>query len=123
MPPHIVVDRNIYLYLFLVFLLIMTGSGVRSSWAASIVGDLPPPRSSTTTQQPPGEVYTHKNADDQDIISMPQFAGRYKPDKYIEWEFEINAIFISHDFSEHKKVKTAISTLTDFASIWWNQYR
>ena len=62
----------------------MTASGVRSSWAASIVGDLPPPRSSTTTQQPPREVHTHTNAADHDIISMPPFAGRYNPDIYIE---------------------------------------
>ena len=100
----------------------MTASGVRSSWAASIVGDLPPPRSSTTTQQPPREVHTHTNAADHDIISMPPFAGRYNPDIYIEWEFEINAMFVSHDFSEGKKVKDATSTFIGFASIWWNEY-
>ena len=97
----------------------MAGSGVRSSWVVSIVGDLPPP---TKKQQPSQEVTTHNKAHDQVILSMPPFAGRYKPDKYIEWEFEINAIFVAHDFSEHNKVKTAISTFTGFASIWWNEY-
>ena len=97
----------------------MTASGVRSSWVASIVGDLPPP---TNKQEPSREVQTHKTAHDQVIVFMPPFAGRYKPDKYIEWEFELNAIFVTHNFSECEKVKTAISTFTDFASIWWNEY-
>ena len=97
----------------------MTRSGVRSSWVASIVGDLPPP---TNKQEPSREVKMHKNAHDQVIVSMPPFAGCYKPDKYIEWEFEINAIFVAHDFSERNKVKTAISTFTGIASIWWNEY-
>src|SRR3954463_16548666 len=97
----------------------MAGSGVRSSWAASIVGDLP---TATTTQQPLQKVNTHKHAHDQVIVSIPSFHGRLRPDLYIEWEFEINDIFVSHNFSEHKKVKTAISAFTGFASIWWNEY-
>jgi hypothetical protein len=97
----------------------MAGSGVRSSWAASIVGDFPPP---TTTQQSLQKVNTHKHAHDQVIVSIPHFHGRLRPDLYIEWEFEINDIFVSHNFLEHKKVKTAISAFKDFASIWWNEY-
>src|SRR3954468_24633618 len=97
----------------------MAGSGVRSSWAASIVGDLPPP---TTTQQSLQKVNTHKHAHDQVIVSIPHFHGRLRSDLYIEWEFEINDIFVSHNFLEHKKVKTAISAFKDFASIWWNEY-
>ena len=93
----------------------MAGSGVRSSWSSSIVGDVPPP---IKPRRPPREVQAH----DQVTVSMPPFNGRYKPDLYIEWEFELNAIFVSHKFSERKKIKTAISTFTDFASIWWNDY-
>src|SRR3954465_15904556 len=96
----------------------MASSGVRSSWAASIVGDIPPP---TTTQQSLEKVNTHKHAHDQVIVSIPPFHGRLVGFLYIEWEFEINDIFVSNNFLEHKKVKTAISVVKDFASIWSNE--
>lgn len=50
------------------------------------------------------------------------FAGRSRPDLYIEWESAINEIFVSHNFSEHKKVLLAIDTFTAFAPLWWNEY-
>src|SRR3954469_6609376 len=53
---------------------------------------------------------------------MPPFNGRFKPDLYIEWEFEINVIFASHDFSERKKVKLAVSSFTSFATVWWSEH-
>ena len=114
----------------------MADCGVRTSWAPTIDGKsddlekridtkfnevlarLPPP----PTQQPSREVHISTHALDQVILSMPPFAGRHKPDLYIEWEIELNAIFVSHNFSEHKKVKSAISTFIDFAVIWWNEY-
>ena len=58
----------------------MAGSGVRTSWASTIVGDLPPP---TTMQQPRMEVKSCNKAHDQVFISMPPFTGRYNPDLYI----------------------------------------
>ena len=93
----------------------MAGSGVRISWASTIVGDEPP---SSKPQQPPREV----KIQDQVNISVPPFNGRYNPALYIEWEFELNSIFLSHKFSEREKVKTAVSTFTDFASSWWSEY-
>jgi hypothetical protein len=93
----------------------MAGSGGRISWASAIVGDVPPP---SKTQQRPREVPTY----DQVIASIPPFNGHYNPGFYIEWEFEINDIFVSHNFSERKKIQTIISAFTDFASIWWNEY-
>jgi hypothetical protein len=93
----------------------MAGSGLWISWALTIVGDVPP---HSKVQHRPREVQTH----DQVIVSMPPFNGHYNPSFYIEWEFEINDIFISHNFSERKKVKAAISTFTGFASMWWNEY-
>jgi hypothetical protein len=93
----------------------MAGSRVRSSWVASIIGDVPPP---SKIQQRPREVPAH----DHVIVSMPPFNGRYNPGFYIEWEFEINDIFVSHHFSERKKIQTTISKFTDFASMWWSEY-
>ena len=85
--------------------------------ASSLVGDEPTP---TTREQPPRKVKT--GAHDQVTVSMPTFEGHYKPELYIEWECEIDNIFFSHNFSEHKKVKFAIGTFTGLASIWWNEY-
>ena len=97
----------------------MAGCGVRISWASSIVEE---ELAVTARDQPPRDVQTRTHVHDQVTVSMPTFEGRYKPDLYIEWEFEINDIFISHNFSEHKKVKFAIGTFTGLASIWWNEY-
>lgn len=93
----------------------MVASGVRISWASTIVSDVQPPNK---LQQRPRKVKTH----DQVTVSMPPFHGRYDPAFYIEWEFEINDIFVSHNFSERKRIQTAITTFTDFASLWWNEY-
>ena len=93
----------------------MAGSGVRISWASTIVEDEPP---ASKPQQPPREAKAQHHV----IICLPPFNGRYNPALYIEWEFELNDIFVSHNFSERKKIKSAISALTDFASIWWDDY-
>jgi hypothetical protein len=63
----------------------MIGSRVTTSWASSIVGDSPPPRHA---RRPPREA----KAQDQVTIYMPRFIGRSKPELYIDWEYELNAI-------------------------------
>ena len=75
----------------------MVGSGVVNSWASSVVGDLPSPKK---IQQPSQEEQQHQNAHEVNV-SMPPFTSRFRPDLYIEWEYEINAIFASHTFDEH----------------------
>ncbi|XP_044374965.1 uncharacterized protein [Triticum aestivum] len=95
----------------------MTGSKV--SWASSIVGEMSPPQK---IQPPSQEVQRHQNAHNQVLVSMPPFHGRFKPDLYMEWEFEINAIFASHYFSEHEKFKVAVGTFTGFATVWWSEH-
>jgi hypothetical protein len=93
----------------------MAGSRGRISWASTIVGDVP---QSSKVQQRQREVKT----DDQVTVSMPLFNGHYNLGFYIDWECEINAIFDSHNFTQHKKVKIAISKFIDLVSIWWNGY-
>ena len=53
---------------------------------------------------------------------MPPFHGRFKPDLYIEWEFNINNIFASHGFDERKKIKVAVGSFTGYALVWWSEY-
>ena len=60
----------------------MAGSGVRSSWASSVLGDESTP---TTREQPRRKVHTRTHVHDQVTVSIPTFEGRYKPDLYIEW--------------------------------------
>ena len=93
----------------------MTGSRVVSSWASSIVGDVPPQQSLRELQRDP-------NAHDQVNVSIPPYNGRFRPALYIEWEFEINDIFSSHNFAEHAKVKIAVCSFTGYASVWWSEY-
>ena len=97
----------------------MAGSGVVSSWASSIMVDLPPPKK---IQQPSQEEQKNQNAHNQVNVFMPVFIGHFKPDLYIEWEYEINAIFASRNFYEHGKFQTAVSTFSNFALVWWSEY-
>ena len=94
----------------------MEGSGVVSSWASSIVGDLPSPKK---IQQPSQEEQQHQNAHNQVNVSMPPFSDCFRPDLYIAWEFHINNIFSSHNFADCKKVKVAVGSFTGYASVWW----
>ena len=96
----------------------MTGSIV-NSWASSIVGDVPPPQ---RIQPPSQEVQRHQNTHKQVLVAMPSFNYRFKPDLYIEWEFEINAIFAFHNFDERGKFQAAVSTFSSFALVWWSEY-
>ena len=90
-------------------------AGSRVSWASSIMGDVPSPQK---IQPPSQEVQRHQNAHNQVLVSMPPCHGHFKPDLYIEREFEINAIFASHNFFVHEKVKVMVGTITGYATIW-----
>lgn len=91
----------------------MTGSRVVNPWASPIVRDVPP-------KQPLREVHRDPHAHDQVSVSIPSFNGRFRPALYIEWEFEINDIFASHNFAEQKKITVAVGSFTGYASVWWS---
>ena len=97
----------------------MAGSGVVSSWASSIVGNLTPPKK---IQQPSQGQQQHHNAHNQVNVYMPPFTSHIRPDLYIEWEYEINAIFASHNFDERGKFQAVLSTFSSFALVWWSEY-
>ena len=56
-------------------------------------------------------------------FTMPPFDGKYDPDAYLTWELAVDQKFDCHDFSEGKRVRAATSEFTDFASVWWSEYR
>ena len=87
----------------------MADSRAFDSWGASIVGDdLPyidkdhsfPPQK---VRQSSHDIHHGRNTHHH-VTSLPNFKGKYDPDSYIDWEIEVEEIFGSHDFSEHKKI-------------------
>ncbi|KAG2670625.1 hypothetical protein I3760_14G094700 [Carya illinoinensis] len=54
-------------------------------------------------------------------ITIPSFQGRIDPKVYLEWEKKIDLVFDCHNYSEEKKVKSAVIEFTDYAIIWWDQ--
>lgn len=103
----------------------MADSRVINFWASSIVGD-DLPCVDTSRSSPPQKVWRppHKvlqHTYDQ-VISLPQFEGRYDPGAYLDWELEVEEIFDIHDFHEHNKVCTVTKGFSSFASVWWKNY-
>ena len=85
------------------FLLILIGSGDRSSWT-------------TDTSSPSREVGQHTQAHCQ-VISLPSFEGRFNPAIYLACELEVEHIFASHDFSELERVRAARRAFSSFSSV------
>jgi hypothetical protein len=56
-------------------------------------------------------------------FKIPSFNGKYDPAAYLEWELEIEQKFSCHDIPANSQVKAAISEFTDFALIWWREYK
>jgi transposase InsO family protein len=56
-------------------------------------------------------------------FKIPPFNGKYDPAAYLDWELEVDQKFSCHDIPAHSQVKAAISEFTDFALIWWREYK
>ena len=56
-------------------------------------------------------------------FKIPSFSGKYDPAAYLDWELEVEQKFVCHDTSASSQVKDAISEFTDFALIWWREYK
>jgi hypothetical protein len=54
-------------------------------------------------------------------MKIPSFKGRTDPEVYLEWEKKIDLVFDCHNYTEEKKVKSAVIEFTDYAIIWWDQ--
>ena len=54
---------------------------------------------------------------------IPPFNGKYDPAAYLDWELEVEQKFSCHDIPASSQVKAAISEFTDFALIWWREYK
>jgi hypothetical protein len=56
-------------------------------------------------------------------FKIPSFNGKYDPATYLVWELEVEQKFSCHDIPANSQVKAAISEFTDFALIWWREYK
>jgi hypothetical protein len=56
-------------------------------------------------------------------FKIPPFNGKYDPAAYLDWELEVARKFSCHDIASTSQVKAAISEFTDFALIWWREYK
>ena len=54
---------------------------------------------------------------------IPTFTGKYDPAAYLDWELEVEQKFACHDIPANLQAKAAISEFTDFALIWWREYK
>jgi hypothetical protein len=56
-------------------------------------------------------------------FKIPSFNGKYDPAAYLDWELEVEQKFACHDIPPTSQVKAAVSEFTDFALIWWHEYK
>jgi hypothetical protein len=56
-------------------------------------------------------------------FKIPPFNDKYDPAAYLDWELEVEQKFLCHDIAATSQVKDAISEFTDFALIWWCEYK
>jgi hypothetical protein len=56
-------------------------------------------------------------------FKIPSFNGKYDPAAYLDWELEVEQKFSCHDIAANSQVKAAISEITEFALIWWREYK
>jgi hypothetical protein len=56
-------------------------------------------------------------------FKIPPFNGKYDLAAYLDWELEVEQKFSCHDVAATSQVKVATSEFTDFALIWWREYK
>jgi hypothetical protein len=56
-------------------------------------------------------------------FKIPSFNGKYDLAAYLDWELQVEQKFSCHDIPANSQVKAAISEFTDFALIWWREYK
>jgi hypothetical protein len=64
-----------------------------------------------------------KDSFSKNKFKIPPFNGKYDPAAYLDWELEVARKFSCHDIASTSQVKAAISEFTDFALIWWREYK
>ena len=74
-------------------------------------------RARRVVRHPPNDLFSKIK------FKIPPFNGKYDPAAYLDWELEVEQKFSCHDIPANSQVKAAISEFTDFALIWWREYK
>jgi hypothetical protein len=56
-------------------------------------------------------------------FKIPSFNGKYDPAACLDWKLEVEQKISCHDIPANSQVKATISEFTDFALIWWREYK
>jgi hypothetical protein len=56
-------------------------------------------------------------------FQIPPYNGKYDHAAYLDWELEVEQYYSYHDISASSHVQTTISEFTDFALMWWCDYK
>jgi hypothetical protein len=56
-------------------------------------------------------------------FKIPPFTGKYDPAAYLDWELEVEQKFSCHEIAANSQVKAVVSEFTEFALIWWREYK
>jgi hypothetical protein len=74
-------------------------------------------------RRPRREVRNNDDSFGKIKFTIPAFDGKYDPDAYLSCELVVDQKFACHDVPEDKRVRAATSEFTDFAYVWWSEYR
>jgi hypothetical protein len=56
-------------------------------------------------------------------FNIPSYNGKSDPAAYLDWELEVDQLFLCHDIPANSQVIAILSAFTDFALMWWHQYK
>ncbi|KAA0056489.1 uncharacterized protein E6C27_scaffold186G002680 [Cucumis melo var. makuwa] len=54
-------------------------------------------------------------------FKIPKFFEKTDPEKYIQWEKEVENVFTCHNFSDNQNVRFCVSKFKDYAQTWWDK--
>jgi hypothetical protein len=57
------------------------------------------------------------------LFNIPSYNGKYDPAAYLDWELEVDQQFLCHDITANSQITAILSAFTDFALMWWRQYK
>ncbi|KAA0040916.1 uncharacterized protein E6C27_scaffold125G00290 [Cucumis melo var. makuwa] len=54
-------------------------------------------------------------------FKIPKFFRKTDPEEYIQWEKEVENVFVCHNFIDEQKVRFCVSKFKDYAHTWWDK--
>jgi hypothetical protein len=56
-------------------------------------------------------------------FNIPSYNGKYDPAAYLDWALEVDQQFLCHEIPANSQVTAILSAFTDFALMWWREYK